>query len=65
MAQLVEHSPSTQNVAGSNPARGSSFFLEKKKELSSGVVVYFALSLQMSLHVYTVCTDMFYRTFCM
>ena len=43
--QLVERSPSTQNVAGSNPARGSSFFSREKKELSSGVVVYFALSL--------------------
>ena len=51
MAQLVERPPSTQDVAGSNPARGSSFFLLRKKELSSGVVVYFALSLRMSLHV--------------
>ena len=34
-----------------NPARGSSFFLLRKKELSSGVVVYLALSLRMSLHV--------------
>ena len=50
MAQLVEHPPSTQDVAGLNPARGSSFFLLRKKELSSGVVVYFALSLRMSLH---------------
>ena len=40
-----------QDVVGSNPARGSSFFLLRKKELSSGVVVYFALSLRMSLHV--------------
>ena len=31
VAQLVECSPSTQNVAGSNPARGSSFFLSRKK----------------------------------
>ena len=52
MAQLVERSPSTQDVAGSNPARGSSFFLSRKKELSSGVVVYFALSVRMSLHVH-------------
>ena len=52
MAQLVERPPSTQDVAGSNPARGSSFFLLRKKELSSGVVVYFALSLRMSLHVH-------------
>ena len=51
MAQLVERLPSTQDVAGSNPARGSSFFLLRKKELSSGVVVYLALSLRMSLHV--------------
>ena len=52
MAQLVERPPSTQDVAGLNPARGSSFFLlRKKKELSSGVVVYLALSLRMSLHV--------------
>ena len=51
MAQLVERPPSTQDVAGWNPARGSSFFLLRKKELSSGVVVYFALSLRMSLHV--------------
>ena len=43
VAQLVERPPSTQDVAGSNPARGSS--------LSSGVVVYLALSLRMSLHV--------------
>ena len=43
--------PSTQDVAGSNPARGSSFFLLRKKELSSDVVVYFALSLRMSLHI--------------
>ena len=51
VAQLVERPPSTQDVAGSNPARGSSFFLLRKKELSSGVVVYLALSLRMSLHV--------------
>ena len=51
MAQLVERPPSTQDVAGSSPARGSSFFLLRKKELSSGVVVYLALSLRMSLHV--------------
>ena len=29
--QLVERPPSTQDVAGSNPARGSSFFLLRKK----------------------------------
>ena len=52
MAQLVERPPSTQDVAGSSPARGSSFFLLRKKELSSGVVVYLALSLRMSLHVH-------------
>ena len=51
MAQLVERLLRMQDVAGSNPARGSSFFLLRKKELSSGVVVYFALSLRMSLHV--------------
>ena len=53
MAQLVERLLRTQDVAGSNPARGSSFFLLRKKELSSGVVVYFALSLKMILHVCT------------
>ena len=47
MAQLVERPPSTQDVAGSNPTRGSSFLLLRKKELSSGIVVYFALSLRM------------------
>ena len=52
MAQLVECPSSTQDVAGSNPTRGSSFFLLRKKELSSGVVVYLALSLRMSLHAY-------------
>ena len=31
MAQLVERSPSMQNVAGSNPARGNSFFSREKK----------------------------------
>ena len=32
VAQLVQHLPRTQNIAGSSPARGSSsFFLEKKK----------------------------------
>ena len=36
MTQLVEHSPSTQNVAGSNPARGSSFFLSRKKGVVFG-----------------------------
>ena len=36
MAQLVERSPSTQNVAGSNPARGSSFFLSRKKGVVFG-----------------------------
>ena len=51
MAQLVERLLRTQDVVGSNPARGSSFFLLRKKELSSGIVVYFALSLRMSLHV--------------
>ena len=50
MAQLVERLLRMQDVAGSNPARGSSFFLLRKKELSSGVVVHFALSLRMSLH---------------
>ena len=53
---LVERPPSTQDVAGSSPARGSSFFLLRKKELSSGVVVYLALSLRMSLHIYTLYT---------
>ena len=55
MAQFVERPPSTQDVAGSSPARGSSFFLLRKKELSSGVVVYLALSLRMSLHVHVYC----------
>ena len=50
MVQLVERPHSTQDIVGSNPARGSSFFLLRKKELSLGVVVYFALSLRMSLH---------------
>ena len=36
VAQLVECSPSTQNVAGSNPARGSSFFLSRKKGVVFG-----------------------------
>ena len=36
MAQLVERSPSTQNVAGSNPARGSSFFLSRKNGVVFG-----------------------------
>ena len=36
MAQLVERSPSTQNVAGSNPAQGSSFFLSRKKGVVFG-----------------------------
>ena len=52
MVQLVERLPSMQDVAGSNPARGSSFFLLRKKELSSGVVVYLALSLRMSLQAH-------------
>ena len=47
-----------QDIAGLNPARGSSFFLLRKKELFSGVVVYSALSLRMSLHAleYMTCT---------
>ena len=49
MAQSVEHLPSMQNVANSNPARGSSFFLLRKKELSLGVVAL--LCLVSSLHV--------------
>ena len=49
---MVERLLRMQDVVGSNPARGSSFFLLRKKELSSGVVVYFALSLRMSLHVH-------------
>ena len=38
MAQLVQHLPRTQNIAGSSPARGS--FSE---ELSSGVVACICL----------------------
>ena len=52
---LVERLPSTQDIAGSNPAQGSSL---GRKELSSGVVVYFALSLRMSLHVHVHAHDM-------
>ena len=33
---LVERLPSTQNVVGSNPARGSSFFLSRKKGVVFG-----------------------------
>ena len=51
MAQLVERSPSTQNVAGSNPARGSSFFSREKRELSSGVVAWICL-VSMTVHVH-------------
>ena len=40
----VERLPSTQNVAGSSPTRGSSSFsLGKKGELSSGVVALLCL----------------------
>ena len=40
MAQLVQHLPRTQNIAGSSPARGSS---SGKRELSSGVVACICL----------------------
>ena len=40
MAQLVERLPDTQNVAGSNPAWGSSL---EKEELSLGVVALLRL----------------------
>ena len=43
MAQLVQHLPRTQNIAGSSPARGSSSFSPEKKELSSGVVACICL----------------------
>ena len=43
MAQLVQHLPRTQKIAGSNPARGSSSFSLEKKELSSGVVACICL----------------------
>ena len=36
LVELVEHLPSTQNVAGSNPTRGSSFFLSRKKGVVFG-----------------------------
>ena len=43
MAQLVQHLPRTQKIAGSSPARGSSSFSLEKKELSSGVVACICL----------------------
>ena len=43
MAQLVQHLPRTQKMAGSSPARGSSYFSLEKKELSSGVVACICL----------------------
>ena len=43
MAQLVQHLPRTQKIAGSSPARGSSSFSLDKKELSSGVVACICL----------------------
>ena len=42
-AQLVQHLPRTQKIAGSSPARGSSSFSLEKKELSSGVVACICL----------------------
>ena len=42
VAQLVQHLPRTQNIAGSSPARGSSSF-SLEKELSSGVVACICL----------------------
>ena len=43
MAQLVQHLPRTQKIAGSSPTRGSSSFPLEKKELSSGVVACICL----------------------
>ena len=43
MAQLVQHLPRMQKIAGSSPARGSSSFSLEKKELSSGVVACICL----------------------
>ena len=43
MAQLVQHLPRTQKIAGSSPARGSSSFSLEKEELSSGVVACICL----------------------
>ena len=42
-AQLVQHLPRTQKIAGSSPAQGSSSFSLEKKELSSGVVACICL----------------------
>ena len=53
MAQLVERLPSTQNVVGSNPAQGSSFFLSRKKGVVFGGGCLLCL---VSLNEFT-CTD--------
>ena len=46
VAQLVQHLPRTQKIAGSSPARGSSSFsLEKKKSCLRVSLLAFALSL--------------------
>ena len=45
MAQLVERLLRMQDVAGSNPARGSSFFLLEKKSCLRVSLLGFALSL--------------------
>ena len=44
MAQLIQHLPRTQKIAGSSPAQGSSSL---KEELSSGVVVIFCKLLRL------------------
>ena len=74
MAQLVERSPSTQNVAGSNPARGSSFFLSRKKGVVFGRSCLLCLvSLNeftcipvhvQCTHILVVCKDMLYTCTC-
>ena len=43
MAQLVQHLPRTQKIAGSSPTRGSFSFSLEKEELSSGVVACICL----------------------
>ena len=59
MAQLVEHLPSTQNVAGVLILlEAVHFFSLENKLLSSGVVVYFAFSRVytytcLHMHMYT------------
>ena len=56
MAQLVECLPSMQNIASSDLTGGSSFFLLRKNELSSGIVTLLCL---VSLTEFT-CTCTYY-----